>query len=587
MKPKFYSRLIIHVLLLSGLLAILLAELAPLQSVGASEAPAPQSGPHRVFLPFTVRPDPASRPMIAAFSATPASIQPGQNTILNWSVGGATSLRIEPAVGDVTGKTSISVQPDTSTTYTLVATNAAGETRATTSVTVGGTPPPPPPAAAFFLPGEAPMRGLDVAYDAQGGLHITFIRHSQQPDGEQVVYAYCAPAQNCNNVANWTNTTIATGRMGGTQIEVTSDGRPRIVFEPNYSFTHSNYVYAECNASCTVAGNWSSYQFTTQAVELPSAFGNETRRRDWFRLDPQGRPRMLVPLKGIAYYGSCDTNCSQAENWIFTEIRVREGDFVERGLEWPVLRFGPDGRLHALASNQLRAVYLTCAATCEQAVNWEFVFLSGWYNNITPGELDVVSFEWDLDVRNDGRVLVGVGGSRLTDGNKLVLFFWSCTSACTNLANWSGVTFDNLATGSLDVEFDRQGVPSFLFGGKRASDGLSITTVVTCISGDNCYGPEARWNGRIVDTHTAMENELPVGPTMPIACSRPMLEWGNYAVRLIFDGSNQARLFTTGMANAICQSGLGEYIDRWGTTRRTRDVDIWILMIRSRIVMVP
>jgi hypothetical protein len=64
-------------------------------------------------------------PAIASFTATPAKLAPGQSATLGWSATGATSLRIDPGVGAVTGS-SVKVTPTATTVYTLTATNAFG-----------------------------------------------------------------------------------------------------------------------------------------------------------------------------------------------------------------------------------------------------------------------------------------------------------------------------------------------------------------------------------------------------------------------------------------------------------------------------
>jgi hypothetical protein len=81
---------------------------------------------------------PAS-PVIASFTATPATVQPGQSVTLNWSVTGATALSIAPAPGSVTGN-SVTVTPAATTTYTLTATDSGGSATATTTVTVSAVP---------------------------------------------------------------------------------------------------------------------------------------------------------------------------------------------------------------------------------------------------------------------------------------------------------------------------------------------------------------------------------------------------------------------------------------------------------------
>src|SRR5215469_14359820 len=75
-----------------------------------------------------------SPPAIASFTANPATIGSGQSSTLAWNVvGTTTSLTIDNGVGDVTGKTSVSVSPTATTTYTLTATNTQGSLTASSN----------------------------------------------------------------------------------------------------------------------------------------------------------------------------------------------------------------------------------------------------------------------------------------------------------------------------------------------------------------------------------------------------------------------------------------------------------------------
>jgi RHS repeat-associated protein len=66
-------------------------------------------------------------PAIASFSASPATINVGQSATLSWSTSGTDcSLTISPGVGAVTGASSCTVSPTTTTTYTLTAINNGG-----------------------------------------------------------------------------------------------------------------------------------------------------------------------------------------------------------------------------------------------------------------------------------------------------------------------------------------------------------------------------------------------------------------------------------------------------------------------------
>lgn len=77
---------------------------------------------------------PASRPVVSSFFALPASAGPGIGATLHWATSGATSVSIDHGVGPVTG-TSANVNPASTTTYTLTASNAAGSVTATAAVT--------------------------------------------------------------------------------------------------------------------------------------------------------------------------------------------------------------------------------------------------------------------------------------------------------------------------------------------------------------------------------------------------------------------------------------------------------------------
>ncbi|MBL0211757.1 MAG: heparinase II/III family protein [Holophagaceae bacterium] len=91
----------------------------------------------------TVTVTPASQPpSISSFTAAPSTITAGQSSTLSWAVSGATSLSIDHGIGAVTG-TSKAVNPGSTTTYKLTATNAAGSVTATTTVTVNPAPQPP------------------------------------------------------------------------------------------------------------------------------------------------------------------------------------------------------------------------------------------------------------------------------------------------------------------------------------------------------------------------------------------------------------------------------------------------------------
>ena len=81
-------------------------------------------------------------PIINSFTASPGTINQGNSSTLSWSISNAVdSLTINQGVGDVTGQSSKSVSPSSTTTYMLTATNSAGSDTKQVTVTVnsGGT----------------------------------------------------------------------------------------------------------------------------------------------------------------------------------------------------------------------------------------------------------------------------------------------------------------------------------------------------------------------------------------------------------------------------------------------------------------
>jgi hypothetical protein len=80
----------------------------------------------------------SSIPQIVTFVATPQNISPGQSTKLCWQVTGSTNISIAPGVGtNLNSNDCATVSPATTTTYTLTATNAAGQIQGNVTVNVG------------------------------------------------------------------------------------------------------------------------------------------------------------------------------------------------------------------------------------------------------------------------------------------------------------------------------------------------------------------------------------------------------------------------------------------------------------------
>jgi hypothetical protein len=88
--------------------------------------------------PVTVTVSTGQIPQVVVFVANPQTIQPGTSTKLCWQVNNGTNISITPGVGsNLNPNDCATVSPSTTTTYTLTATNSAGQIQANTTVFVG------------------------------------------------------------------------------------------------------------------------------------------------------------------------------------------------------------------------------------------------------------------------------------------------------------------------------------------------------------------------------------------------------------------------------------------------------------------
>ena len=142
-------------------------------------------GSYTAKVKVTVLPKP---PTISSFTASATSIQSGASTTLKWATKGATSLSISPTPGTVKGSSAV-VNPASTTTYTLTASNAGGKTTATVTVTVVTAPS----GLNYFVAYDTQLRGdwdiagillEDVEQDRHRPLAIPFLRSAANSSGE-------------------------------------------------------------------------------------------------------------------------------------------------------------------------------------------------------------------------------------------------------------------------------------------------------------------------------------------------------------------------------------------------------------------
>jgi hypothetical protein len=104
--------------------------------VVSSDNSEPKVESNEVVEPAVIVSEADERPTCHSFDTTRPLIMPGQTSTLSWQVSNAESIRIEPDIGRVSSLGSRAVKPATTTIYTLIAANKAGESRVTCRVEI-------------------------------------------------------------------------------------------------------------------------------------------------------------------------------------------------------------------------------------------------------------------------------------------------------------------------------------------------------------------------------------------------------------------------------------------------------------------
>ena len=168
-------------------------------------------------------------PSIDHFGFNTDSIFAGQSTTLSWNVTGATSVSINPNIGPVSSTGSQSVSPSLTTTYTLTASNSAGNPTALATINVTA---PNAPIITTFSASKSSInsgQGLTLAWDVIGSASI-YINQSVgavPPKGSREVtpiatttYTLTADSDN-GKVSKSVTITVATANTTGAAITKT------------------------------------------------------------------------------------------------------------------------------------------------------------------------------------------------------------------------------------------------------------------------------------------------------------------------------------------------------------------------------
>lgn len=281
------------------------------------------------------------------------------------------------------------------------------------------------------------IQGLDwegqpFVIDRMGGYHYVYA-----DDEVDNVTNYLHCPTDCTAAANWTQAKIADREHERAAVAVTSDGRPRFVFE-SYDDSFDWYLgYAECNADCLTQANWTFKRFD----DFGSGSGSYS-----LRLDGQDRPRIAAspwwaenstfPEQQITYMW-CNLNCAgAATTWGQALLPVPGEDISISSIAMqldgngrPVVAFNESGTGMILAR---------CSANCESAAaTWalEVFDSTSWLNqNVKVPPKSGCSFPTWSTGYDTALALDSAGKPRVSyDTNHL----WLCGSSVTTDIKWA------------------------------------------------------------------------------------------------------------------------------------------------------
>lgn len=105
-----------------------------------------------------------SPPVIETFTADPSAITAGESVTLVWRINGATTVRIDPGIGNVDPAGNKTINPDASTTYTISAANASGTVSRSLYTVVKARPSSPVPFAVLEVTAGLEPSGYNGCY---------------------------------------------------------------------------------------------------------------------------------------------------------------------------------------------------------------------------------------------------------------------------------------------------------------------------------------------------------------------------------------------------------------------------------------
>ena len=281
-------------------------------------------------------------------------------------------------------------------------------------------------------------------------------------------------------------------------------------------------------------------------------FTDDDLPQRYFALDHLGRPRFVYNDRDTfrepdhlgTFYAYCDSDCSDAANWL--EVRLgqdngNEWNYRYEKFSYPALTFSATGQPRVVAEgysmqDESALYYVACDAECGNRDSWQSAPL------YPRGSGVKVSYDIALNAAGQPRIAYYDGAQLQGKGDRLA-YLW-CNNACTDAAAWARHEL-GLPSGEgqgPDLELDSDGRPHIAYALYNAG-GVGYGW---CAS--NCESAAGEWQHQMVETGRDLAAVWPVA--YPPHCDGGL--WNGLTPTLALDGEGNATIGYDATYHARC-----------------------------------
>lgn len=286
------------------------------------------------------------------------------------------------------------------------------------------------PATAAIDPGADRGASPVVVTDGAGVVHTAYTDNT----AGTVHYGRCAAS--CTTAGNWTTTSVTTGTVAGSRIDLVASPAGELAIA-HYRAVDGALVVSVCAAGCAAAAGW-------QSVVVDDATGDVGFSPSIAR-GSDGALHVIAQDRGATAirYARCQAACDAAANWS-AAVQLGGGNGIEGRVSDLIV--SGTGTLHAawVDDDGSFLVYASCVSNCAAPASWTVASLTGTVD--TADRLGMT-----LDAAGRPVILFGI--------DDFVAVGLCISMVCTDQISWSflGLLLDGGPTTGLSIATDADG----------------------------------------------------------------------------------------------------------------------------------